>query len=126
MYGYVQYAPSSNPQLADVFEQVVMIFRCIKLVVMATIYFPTELDFKRWINEALREHLAATLATNVPADNHAELPVSRKEMARRLNISLVTLTDWVKRGLPSHKYRNRVYFLYSEVMAYIREGKQGA
>lgn len=90
---------------------------------MATIYFPTEIDFKRWIKEALREHLASTLATNVPADNRAELPVSRKEIAKRLNISLVTLTDWVKRGLPSHKYRNRVYFLYSEVMEYIKQRK---
>lgn len=93
---------------------------------MATIYFPTEIDFKRWINEALREHLAEVMAVRMPADDHEELPVSRKEMAKRLNISLVTLTDWVKRGLPSHKYRNRVYFLYSEVMTYIREGKQGS
>lgn len=88
---------------------------------MATIYFPTEIDFKKWINEALRDHLAAALAKNIPADNRTELPVSRKEMAKRLNVSLVTLTDWVKRGLPSHKIRNRVYFLYSEVMEYIRE-----
>jgi excisionase family DNA binding protein len=90
---------------------------------MATIYFPTEIDFKRWIKEALREHLAEVPAKNVPADDREELFISRKEIAKRLNISLVTLTDWVKRGLPSHKYRNRVYFLYSEVIAYIKENK---
>ncbi|MFT4153645.1 helix-turn-helix domain-containing protein [Parafilimonas sp.] len=91
---------------------------------MATIYFPTEIDFKRWIREALQEHLAEVLVKNIPANDREELPVSRKEIAKRLNISLVTLTEWVKRGLPSHKYRNRVYFLYSEVMEYIRENKQ--
>ena len=47
----------------------------------------------------------------------------RKEVARMLRISLVTLTDWVKRGLPCHKYRGKVYFLISEVMTYITLAK---
>jgi len=33
----------------------------------------------------------------------------------------VTLTDWVKYGLPSHKQRGKVYFIYSEVIEHIRE-----
>ncbi|MBS1754128.1 MAG: DUF1016 family protein, partial [Bacteroidetes bacterium] len=42
-----------------------------------------------------------------------------------LRISLVTLTDWIKRGLPSHKQRGRVYFDKEEVLEYIREKKIG-
>jgi hypothetical protein len=47
----------------------------------------------------------------------------RKEIAQKLRISLVTLNDWVKRGLPSHKQRGKVYFLNSEVMDYIKKNK---
>lgn len=61
---------------------------------METFFIPTESDFKRWIKEAVR--------------------------AKDLDISLVILTDWVKRGLPSHKQRGRVYFLRSEVLDYIK------
>jgi len=45
-----------------------------------------------------------------------------------LGISLVTLTDWVKRGLPRHKQRGRVYFMKSEILDYLKsdaEGKTG-
>ena len=50
--------------------------------------------------------------------------MDRKETARLLKISLVTLTDWVKRGLPSHKQRGRVYFVKAEVMQYIRKSEK--
>ncbi len=42
--------------------------------------------------------------------------INRKEVAKLLQISLVTLTDWTKRGLPFHKQRGRVYFIKSEVL----------
>jgi len=51
--------------------------------------------------------------------------VMRKEVARLLKVSLVTLTDWMKRGLPFHKQRGRVYFVKSEVLDYIRENSSG-
>ena len=41
------------------------------------------------------------------------------------NISLVTLTDWMKRGLPFHRQRGRVYFIRSEVVEYIKTKKIG-
>ena len=50
----------------------------------------------------------------------AEPLLSRKEIAFFLDISLVTLHDWMRRGLPSHKQRGRVYFMRSEVLQYIK------
>ncbi|HUC82605.1 MAG TPA: helix-turn-helix domain-containing protein [Flavisolibacter sp.] len=54
-------------------------------------------------------------------DKVEEPLLQRKELAARLHISLVTLSDWVKRGMPSHKQRGKVYFLYSEVLEYLRK-----
>lgn len=38
-----------------------------------------------------------------------------------LRLSLATLTEWMKRGLPSHKQWRQVYFLKSEVLEYIKK-----
>ena len=51
--------------------------------------------------------------------------LNRKEIAKFLRVSLPTLTDWIKRGLPSHKQRGRVYFDKTEVIQYIKENKIG-
>ncbi len=88
---------------------------------METFFIPTENDFRKWIKEAIKEyfdHSAPEL--NSLSTTHEPL-LSRKEVAKKLRISLVTLTDWVKHGLPSHKQRGRVYFLYSEVLEYIKK-----
>lgn len=87
---------------------------------MSTIFIPTEDDFKRWIKEAVKECLQEIQINLLSAPGEEKL-LSRKEIAKRLGISLVTLTDWVKRGLPAHKNGARVYFLYSEVIAYLRK-----
>lgn len=84
---------------------------------MATVYIPSEEDIKRWIQEAVNDALSAAFKQQTA--NPDEPLLTRKEMAKVLNISLVTLNDWVKRGLPVHKNRGRVYFLRSEVMAYL-------
>ncbi|MBI2283704.1 MAG: helix-turn-helix domain-containing protein [Bacteroidetes bacterium] len=53
--------------------------------------------------------------------NSAEEPLlSRQQMAAELNISLVTLTDWMKKGLPYLRLNGRVYFRRSEVIASMR------
>jgi hypothetical protein len=88
---------------------------------MATMYIPTEQDVKQWVKEAMQESFA--ILQKPPADDEPLL--SRKEVSKLLHVSLVTLNDWVKRGLPSHKQRGRVYFLKSEVMGFIREGGGG-
>jgi excisionase family DNA binding protein len=90
---------------------------------MDTLYIPNENDIKRWIREAVKE---CFLEANQLPDIHQgsdETLLNRKEIAGLLRISLVTLTDWIKRGLPSHKQGNRVYFVKSEVLEYIRKKK---
>jgi hypothetical protein len=88
---------------------------------METFFIPTENDFRRWIKEAVKESLKDSLPKEISIPENGEPLLTRKEIAGKLRISLVTLTDWVKRGLPSHKQRGRVYFIYSEVMDYIRK-----
>jgi hypothetical protein len=90
---------------------------------MGTLYIPTEIDFKRWIKEAVEECLQNSLHGTSPDQNNEDDLLDRKEIAKILRISLVTLTDWVKRGLPSHKQRGRVYFIHSEVMDYIKKNR---
>ena len=87
---------------------------------METFFIPTENDFRRWIKEAVKECLEDKLPKEISTEND-DLLISRKEIAKKLGISLVTLTDWVKHGLPSHKHRGRVYFIYSEVIEYIKK-----
>lgn len=86
---------------------------------METFVIPTEADIRKWVKEAVKESLENAKPKEVLVTNTHEDFMSRKEIALRLGISLVTLTEWVKQGLPSHKQQGRVYFLYSEVMEYI-------
>ena len=88
---------------------------------METFFIPTEDDFKKWIKEAVKESFSESGI--IQKENKEEPLLNRKEVARILHVSLVTLTDWMKRGLPSHKQRGRVYFLRSEVMGYIKENQ---
>jgi hypothetical protein len=81
-------------------------------------YEPTE--FWQQLRQVVQEELTRSSPVGAaPATD--EVLLSRKEVARRLSISLVTLNDWVKRGLPSHKLRGKVYFIDSEIMGYIKE-----
>lgn len=92
---------------------------------MDTLFLPNESDFRRWIREAVKECLENTAAMNLstlPSPDEALL--SRREAAAIFHISLVTLHDWMKRGLPSHKQRGRVYFLRSEVMDYLKANRR--
>ncbi|MBX9780883.1 MAG: helix-turn-helix domain-containing protein [Chitinophagaceae bacterium] len=86
---------------------------------METVMIASEADIRKWVKEAVKESIESAKPKEVLVTNVAETFMSRKEIAARLQISLVTLTEWVKQGLPSHKQQRRVYFLYSEVMEYI-------
>lgn len=89
---------------------------------MDTVLIPTENDFRKWIKEALKEYFESTpIAQHSHSSGSDEPFLSRKEVAGMFRISLVTLHDWMKRGLPSHKQRGRVYFLRSEVVAYLKQ-----
>lgn len=89
----------------------------------APMLFPFEPDkfwveMRRLIQEELRNN-----SKELPADSDENI-LARVEVAKLLRISLVTLNDWVKRGLPCYKQRGKVYFLYSEVMEYIMNRKR--
>ena len=92
---------------------------------MDTLFIPNENDFRRWIREAVKECLEnASVRSAQQADQSQEEPLlTRKEIAGIFRISLVTLHDWMKRGLPCHKQRGRVYFLRSEVMGYVKKNR---
>ena len=47
----------------------------------------------------------------------ADKPMSRAEIAEYLGISTVTVTDWMKKGLPYKRMNGRVYFIKEDVMA---------
>ena len=87
---------------------------------METLNIPNEHDFKRWVKEAVQEYFQNALPQQLPGGKTENDLINRKEVAKLLQVSLVTLTDWMKRGLPYHKQRGRVYFLKSEVLDYIR------
>lgn len=90
---------------------------------METLFVPNENDIKRWVKEAIKECLEDLKETNKTDVGNNESFVSRSDIAGILDISLVTLTDWMKRGLPFHKQRGRVYFIRSEVVEYIKTKK---
>ena len=92
---------------------------------MDTLFIPNENDFRRWIREAVKECLENTpVKTGLqPDQSQEELLLTRKEIAGIFRISLVTLHDWMKRGLPCHKQRGRVYFLRSEVLDYVKQNR---
>jgi Helix-turn-helix domain len=92
---------------------------------METLFIPNENDFKRWVKEAIQEFFQDGKPQNVQNNSGEEELLNRKEIAKFLRVSLVTLTDWIKRGLPCHKQRGRVYFDKFEVVNYIKENKMG-
>ncbi|HEY1872558.1 MAG TPA: helix-turn-helix domain-containing protein [Chitinophagaceae bacterium] len=93
---------------------------------MDSLFIPNENDFRRWIKDAVKECLESSTFKSglLPSDSQEEKLLSRKEIAGIFRISLVTLHDWMKRGLPCHKQRGRVYFLRSEVMDYVKKNKR--
>ena len=92
---------------------------------METLFIPNENDFKRWIKEAVKDFLQEFTKKELKDEQNEEDLLNRKEIAKFLRVSLPTLTDWIKRGLPSHKQRGRVYFDKTEVIQYIKENKMG-
>ncbi len=90
---------------------------------METVFIATENEFKKWVKEAVKEYFHEYFPQAASSDEEEDCLLNRKEIAQFLRISLVTLTDWMKRGLPSHHQRGRVYFDKKEVLNYIKEKK---
>ena len=70
-------------------------------------------DLKSVIYEWLDEHPISKINDE---DSKNEKPMSRTELADYLGISKVTVTDWMKKGLPHRRMNGRVYFIREEVM----------
>ena len=88
------------------------------------VLFPYEPEvFWEQMRRLIQEEMGKTHSAQTASLPVEEPLLQRKEIAAKLKISLVTLHDWMNRGLPSHKQRGRVYFLYSEVMEYIKKNK---
>ena len=89
---------------------------------METIIITSETEIKRWIREILREELASQTPKTLPVTLGYDEPLlTRKEIAAYLRISLVTLHDWMNKGLPCIRKGGRVLFLRSEVLAAMKE-----
>lgn len=92
---------------------------------MQNLFFPQEEDFRRWMQESLREELATAVSQLKQELRPEDEPLlSRRQIAEILDISLVTLTDWMKKGFPYLRQEGRVYFLKSEVLQYMRHRKK--
>ena len=72
------------------------------------------------IREAIRAELQEHFKTagSQPAE---ERLLSKQELAAELGVSLVTLTDWMKKGLPFLRLHKRVYFKKSKVLKIMQQ-----
>lgn len=91
---------------------------------METLFIPNEQDSRKWILEAVKESLQSSSATKTGVGEKEKSLVSRKEISGYLGISLVTLTNWMKKGLHFHRLNGRVYFQKSEVLEYVRSNRK--
>lgn len=68
------------------------------------------------IGDAVRAELQQHFKTSGSQPLDSEKLLSKQELAAELGVSLVTLTDWMKKGLPYLRLHKRVYFKKSEVL----------
>jgi predicted DNA-binding transcriptional regulator AlpA len=68
------------------------------------------------VRAELQEHFKA-----VGSPPQEERLLSKQELAAELGVSLVTLTDWMKKGLPFLRLHKRVYFKRSEVLEIMKQ-----
>jgi hypothetical protein len=68
------------------------------------------------IRDAVRAELQQHFKSGGSQPPDSEKLLSKQELAAELGVSLVTLTDWMKKGLPYLRLHKRVYFKKSEVL----------
>lgn len=73
------------------------------------------------IRDAVRAELQEHFKTGGSAPPDDERLLSKQELAAELGVSLVTLTDWMKKGLPYLRLHKRVYFKKSEVLKIMQQ-----
>lgn len=71
------------------------------------------------LRQIVQDSINSVLENIKPQTQKEELQeplLTRQEMAKELHISLVTITDWMKKGLPYRRLNGRIYFFRSEVL----------
>ena len=86
---------------------------------MENLSIPGEAEIKKWVKESIAEYFVEARIAHAFIFGEGEPFVDRKTIAEFLDISIVTLHEWVKDGLPSYKKKGKVFFLKSEVREYI-------
>lgn len=82
---------------------------------MEKLIISTEEQLRQIVQDSINSVLATQLPQKEKSDEKEPL-LTREQMAKELHISLVTITDWMKKGLPYRRLNGRIYFLRSEVM----------
>jgi excisionase family DNA binding protein len=94
---------------------------------MANLNIPQEEDIKKWVREVVRDELGILVPLIKNCSKLGDEPfLTRDEIAAYLRISLVTLSDWIKRGLPAHRKRKRgrVLFIKEELLRWVKENPE--
>lgn len=74
------------------------------------------------IRDAVRAELQQHFKTGDSSkQEQEERLLSKQELAAELGVSLVTLSDWMKKGLPFLRLHRRVYFKKSEVLKIMQQ-----
>ncbi|RKR84519.1 helix-turn-helix protein [Mucilaginibacter gracilis] len=77
------------------------------------------------VKDAVRAELQQHFKTaGSPGRAAEERLLSKQELAADLGVSLVTLTDWMKKGLPFLRLHKRVYFKKSEVLEIMQQNSK--
>ncbi|MBB5440457.1 putative DNA-binding transcriptional regulator AlpA [Pedobacter sp. AK017] len=74
------------------------------------------------IRDALRKELQEHFKIGGSSRQEPEERLlSKQQLAAELGVSLVTLSDWMKKGLPFLRLHRRVYFKKSEVLKIMQQ-----
>lgn len=94
----------------------------LKDALIFTPYPEDELEdkFKQWFREVLSEEEPE----NIPAPTPEEKPLTITEVCDFFGKSRQTIYDWIGKGyLKYYKVSNRTYFLRSDLMETLKEGR---
>ncbi|WDF70577.1 DNA-binding protein [Sphingobacterium oryzagri] len=73
------------------------------------------------IRDALRAELQQHFKTGGSQSPQEERLVSKQELSAELGVSLITLSDWMKKGLPFLRLNRRVHFKKSKVLKIMQQ-----
>jgi len=76
-------------------------------------------ELKTMLFQWLDEH-QKSINQQEPSTKNLDPPMTRSELAAYFGVSMVTITDWMKRGMPYLKMQGRVYFQLDNVLAHMQ------